>query len=81
MFTSVEYKQFDFEEIKDKVIIVSLNPFSSRLNKKRYNTVFMAGNQYYDLAKKVQMKLHNWVELNYLAIFVAKHDGQVINSI
>ena len=81
MFTSVEYKQFDFEEIKDKVIIVSFNPFSSRLNKNRYNVVFMSGNQYYDLANKVKMKLHNWVELNYLAEFVKQYNGQVINSI
>lgn len=81
MYTDVNYNQFEFQEVKDKLIIVTFKPITSRFSKLQRNVVIMHGNRFYDLAKKCEMKLHNWVELNYLATFVQNYDGQVINSI
>ena len=81
MQLEVSRKQFDFEELKNGLLVVTFNPFSSKFNKKRYFTLFEQHTKWYNLAFACKKDNPDWVYLSYLADFVINHHGQIIEAI
>lgn len=81
MKINAELKQFDFEHLKNGLLVVTYKPFSSPLSKKQFFTLFEQHTRYYNLAMKVSEKCANWVEINYLAQFIEEYHGQIISQI
>ncbi len=81
MKIDVEHKQFDFETLKNGLLMVTYKPVMSRLDKKIYYTLFEQHTRYYQMAMECNKENANWVYLNYLADFVENHHGQIIPCI
>ena len=81
MKTGVERKQFDFEHLKNGLMVVYYKPFSSSFSKKQYFTLFEQHTMWYNLADSCKKDKPDWVYLNYLAEFIETHHGQVITAI
>ena len=80
MKLNVERKHLDFEHLKNGILVVTFKPFSSKMSKTQYFTLFEQHTRYYNLAMKVEEDNANWVEINYLAEFVEINHGKVIES-
>lgn len=81
MKIGIERKQFDFEELKNGLLIVYYRPFSSSYSKKVYFTLFEQHTLWYNLAFSCKKDKPYWVDMNYLAEFIENHHGQTITCI
>ena len=81
MKINVERKQFDFEHLKNGLLVCTFKPVTWKVAKKQYFTLFEQHTRYYNLAMKVSEDTASWAEINYLAEFIEDHHGQIIPCI